>query len=65
MPTYEYQCKSCDKLFEAEHSIKSEPGAECPVCKVNCTNRLISGGTSFALKGGGWAADNYSSSKKS
>ena len=65
MPTYEYQCKCCDSLFEIEQSIKAEPGAECPHCKVTCTNRLVSGGTGFALKGGGWAADNYGSSKKS
>jgi len=63
MPTYEYLCKVCDTEFEAEQSIKDDPYAECPRCKVTTFNRLISRGTSFSLKGGGWAADNYSSKK--
>jgi putative FmdB family regulatory protein len=61
MPTYEYKCLCCDKEFEVEQSIKSLPSAECPQCKVTTTKRLISGGTTFTLKGGGWAADTYSS----
>lgn len=60
MPTYEYKCLVCQNSFEIEQSIKAEKGAECPKCRIHCTNRLISGGTSFSLKGEGWAADNYS-----
>lgn len=63
MPTYEYLCLTCSKEFETEQSIKAPVGAECPHCKVNCTNRLVSGGTGFSLKGSGWAADNYASKK--
>lgn len=59
--TYEYLCKVCNKEFEVEQSIKSEPHAECPHCRVVSYNRLISRGTTFVLKGGGWASDNYSS----
>jgi putative FmdB family regulatory protein len=62
MPTYEYRCKSCDEVFETIQSIKAEASAECPKCHNITTIRLISGG-SFVLKGGGWAADNYSSTK--
>jgi predicted nucleic acid-binding Zn ribbon protein len=47
-----------------QQSIKDEKGAECPKCRIFGYNRLISKGTSFTLKGNGWAADNYSSSKK-
>jgi hypothetical protein len=61
--TYEYLCKTCNTAFEVEQSIKAEAGAECPKCRIFCTNRLVSGGAGFSLKGGGWAADNYSSSK--
>lgn len=63
MPTYEYQCSTCSAEFEVQQSIKDEKGAECPECKNFTYNRLISKGTSFTLKGGGWAADNYSNSK--
>jgi len=60
MPTYEYGCSICNVEFEVQQSIKEEKGAECPRCKVFTCNRLISKGTSFSLKGAGWAADNYS-----
>ena len=63
MPTYDYKCLACNCEYESVQSIKEEPGATCPTCSVWCTNRLISGGTGFTLKGDGWAADNYSSSK--
>lgn len=60
MPTYEYDCQVCSVEFEVQQSIKDEKGAECPVCRTFTRNRLISKGTSFTLKGDGWAADNYS-----
>lgn len=62
MPTYEYGCLCCKNEFEVEQSVKAEPYAECPKCHVSCYNRLISRSTSFVLKGGGWATDNYSKS---
>lgn len=65
MPTYDYKCLCCSNEFEVTQSIKDSPGASCPKCLVWGVNRLISGGTSFTLKGGGWAADNYGSSKPS
>lgn len=64
MPTYDYGCLVCNLEFEAHQSIKADKGVECPNCKTFCTNRLISKGTSFSLKGTGWAADNYGSTKK-
>jgi len=63
MPTYEYACLVCSGSFETQQSIKAEKGAECPKCKIFCCNRLISGGTSFTLRGGGWYKDLYSSKK--
>ena len=63
MPTYDYGCVVCNKEFEVQQSIKDDKGAECTHCKTFSYNRLISKGTSFSLKGTGWAADNYSSSK--
>ena len=64
MPTYDYKCLVCDHDFETIQPINDDPHTSCPQCKVECYNRLISGGTAFVLKGGGWAADNYGSSKK-
>lgn len=63
MPTYDYGCLVCKHEFEVEQSIKDEKGAECPRCRIFGYNRLISGGTSFSLKGGGWYKDLYSSKK--
>ena len=60
MPTYEYHCRCCSTHFETEQSIMAPAGAECPSCHVWIINRLISGGTTFALKGDGWAIDSYS-----
>jgi len=63
MPTYEYMCHTCQKEFEVHQSMKDEPVASCSTCNVTSYTRLISKGTSFQLKGSGWAADNYSSKK--
>jgi putative FmdB family regulatory protein len=63
MPTYEYACTSCDNHWEEVQKI-SEPAIEiCPKCSQKTAKRQISGGN-FILKGGGWYADLYSSSKK-
>jgi putative FmdB family regulatory protein len=63
MPTYEYACKYCGHNFETVMSIKDDIIAECPKCFMKGSNRLISSGTSFSLKGSGWAADNYGNTK--
>jgi len=63
MPTYEYVCRSCEHQFEAVQSIKDEPLTNCPQCHTDFLCRLISK-TSFVLKGGGWAADNYGTPSK-
>jgi putative FmdB family regulatory protein len=64
MPTYEYLCTSCGNEFEEMQKI-SEPALEvCPKCGKHTAKRQISAGN-FILKGGGWYADLYSSSKPS
>jgi putative FmdB family regulatory protein len=62
MPTYEYACKSCGHEWEEIQKISEAPLTECPECHQAEAQRLISGGN-FILKGGGWYADLYSSSK--
>ncbi len=63
MPTYAYGCRVCSNEFEIEQSIKDEPMAECPKCRIYTKNRLIVG-SSFVLKGDGWAKDLYSKVNK-
>jgi putative FmdB family regulatory protein len=62
MPTYEYLCTSCQNEWEEIQKISEGPIEVCPKCGKSTARRQISGGN-FILKGGGWYADLYSSSK--
>ena len=62
MPTYEYLCTSCQNEWEEIQKISESPIELCPKCGKSTAKRQISGGN-FILKGGGWYADLYSSSK--
>ncbi len=59
--TYEYVCQACGHQWEAEQSIKDNPLKKCEACGEDKAKRLVSGGTGFLLKGGGWYADLYGS----
>ena len=59
--TYEYACEACGHQWEAEQSIKDPALKKCASCGKNKAKRLVSGGTGFLLKGGGWYADGYGS----
>jgi len=61
--TYEYVCTACGNNWEAEQSISAAPLKECPACKRETAKRQVSGGAGFILKGGGWYADLYGSTK--
>ncbi len=66
MPVYEYVCQS-GHTFERKQKITDKPLTTCPrVARTGKTifcgesvKRLISKGTSFTLKGGGWGKDGY------
>lgn len=70
MPTYLYECPIHGE-FEHQHSINEEL-EYCPHCEekgeletgerhtFQKVKRLIAGGTSFVLAGGGWAKEGYS-----
>jgi putative FmdB family regulatory protein len=62
MPIYEYACAACGHEFEEWQKMSDAPVRTCPKCKKKKVERLISR-TAFQLKGGGWYADLYSSSK--
>ncbi len=64
MPTYEYACTDCGNEWEEIQKIVEPALEDCPKCGKKTAKRLITGGT-FILKGGGWYADLYSSSKPS
>jgi putative FmdB family regulatory protein len=59
--TYEYVCQACGHQWEAQQSIKDSPLKKCVSCGEDKAKRLVSGGTGFLLKGGGWYADLYGS----
>ena len=63
MPTYEYACAACGHEWEEMQRITAAPTEVCPKCVKSSAHRLISGGTNFILKGGGWYSDLYSSAK--
>ena len=63
MPIYEYDCSQCHQTSDALQKVNDPPPETCPKCGArNTLSRLLSR-TSFVLKGGGWYADLYSSSK--
>lgn len=61
--TYEYICTACGHAWEAEQKISEAPLRDCPKCAAQAAKRQVSGGAGFILKGSGWYADLYSSSK--
>ncbi len=60
MPTYEYECNKGHQ-FEVVQRISDPPLKRCRICRSK-VQRLISAST-FILKGGGWYADGYGSSR--
>jgi len=62
MPIYEYACAACGQEFEEWQKMSDAPVRSCPKCKKKKVERLISR-TAFQLKGSGWYADLYSSTK--
>lgn len=58
MPTYEYHCAKCDKIFEHFQSMKAEPLQTCLSCGGEI-RRLISGGGGIIFKGSGFYQTDY------
>jgi putative FmdB family regulatory protein len=62
MPTYEYECLKCKRVFEIRQRI-SEPALKvCDVCGGE-VRRLLSAAP-FILKGGGWYDTDYPSESR-
>lgn len=63
MPIYEYRCRGCGHQFEELQKMSDKPIRKCPKCLARRVEKLVSM-TSFQLKGGGWYADGYGSTKQ-
>ena len=64
MPTYDYICNDCEKIYEYFQSMSDAPIRECPECKKNSLRRVISGGTGLIFKGSGYYLTDYKNKKK-
>ncbi len=58
MPTYEYKCLNCGKVFEVYQSMTDEPLRECKFCGGK-VERIISGGSGVIFKGSGFYETDY------
>ncbi len=59
MPTYEYECLSCQHKFEEFQSITDAPVNRCPKCSSEQVRRVISTGMGVIFKGSGFYETDY------
>lgn len=65
MPTYDYECKKCEQVFEVFQSMTEQPLTTCELCGGQ-VKRLIGGGAGIIFKGSGfYVTDNKASSDAS
>ncbi len=62
MPTYEYECRKCRRVFEIRQRISEPALTVCDVCGGE-VRRLLSAAT-FILKGEGWYVTDYPSESR-
>jgi len=58
VPTYEYKCERCGKVFEKFQKMSDEPVKKCPGCKGK-VYRLIGAGSGIIFKGSGFYHTDY------
>lgn len=66
MPTYDYECMTCGKVFEVMQSMKDAPLTQCPADQCDQADpgkgevrRRISAGGGVIYKGGGFYLTDY------
>ncbi len=59
MPTYEYACQSCQKVFDVFQSMRDAPLTACPNCGKPGVKRLIGRGAGIIFKGSGFYETDY------
>ena len=62
MPTYEYECAACHRVFEIRQRISEPSLTTCDVCG-GAVHRLLSAAP-FILKGEGWYVTDYPSESR-
>lgn len=65
MPTYQYQCQSCQYEFEKFQSFSEDPVKVCPECGAEAVEKIITGGAGVMFKGGGFYETDYKRGKGS
>ena len=58
MPTYNYQCKSCNEIIVVLQKITDSSLKSCKKCKGDL-KKIISGGTGMIFKGNGFYLTDY------
>jgi putative FmdB family regulatory protein len=64
MPTYDYECQTCNYGFEAFQSMSDEPLSVCPKCS-GTVKRVIGGGSGIIFKGTGFYVNDSKKSSSS
>jgi putative FmdB family regulatory protein len=62
VPTYEYECSACRRIFEIRQRISAPALETCDACG-GAVRRLLSPAP-FILKGGGWHVTDYPSESR-
>lgn len=58
MPTYTYQCKTCETSLDVFHAMTAKPRVKCAACGGSC-RRLIGAGAGILFKGSGFYETDY------
>lgn len=61
MPTYDYECNSCQHSFELFQSITEPVKKKCPRCGRKSLRRLFGTGAAILFKGSGFYQTDYRS----
>lgn len=59
MPTYQYECSSCNHSFDVLQSMIDKRFKKCPACGKNTLQRLIGTGGGIIFKGSGFYETDY------
>ena len=63
MQIYEYQCQSCEHIFDVLQKMSDDPLTYCPECGERKLKKLLSA-PNFRLKGGGWYETDFKKDKQ-
>ena len=60
MPRYDYQCNSCENVFEVKQRFTDEPVANCPICDSPARRKFYA--VPVIYKGSGFYTTDYARS---